>query len=102
MQPTDEANLVLGIMPDEEYQEHALPLCPDDLLLLYTDGAIEARNFADEEFTRERLWQSLCSYGELRPEQVLTNIVWDIRRFVGLAEQSDDLTLVALRVLPTP
>ena len=100
VRPTDEGNLVLGIMPDEDYQEHALPLCPSDLLLLYTDGAIEARNFADEEFTRERLWQSLGSYGALRPQQVLTNIVWDIRRFVGLAEQSDDLTLVALRVLP--
>ena len=38
-------------------------------------------------------------YGDLRPRQVLDNIVWDIRRFIGLAEQSDDLTLVALRVL---
>ena len=81
------------------YHEHALPLCPGDLLLLYTDGAIDARNFAGDEFTRERLWQSFQSYGALRPQHVLDNIVWDIRRFVGLAEQSDDLTLVALRVL---
>ena len=95
---TGEADLVLGIEPREVYHEHRLDLRPNDLLLLYTDGAIEARNFADEEFGRDRLRESLRTYGDLRPQQVLNNIVWDIRRFVGLAEQSDDLTLVALRV----
>ncbi len=93
-----ESNLVLGIQADECYAEHELPLSPGDLLLLYTDGAIEARNFEDEEFGRERLRESLRTWGHLPPDQVLKNIVWDIRRFVGLAEQSDDLTLVAVRV----
>ena len=96
----EEADLVLGVEPDEVYHDHDVPLAPDDLLLLYTDGATEARNFADEEYGRERLWESLRSYGTLAPQQVLDNIVWDIRRFIGLAEQSDDLTLVALRTLP--
>ena len=100
VQPAAEADLVLGIEPSETYHEHVLPLCPNDLLLLYTDGATEARNFADEEFGRPRLWESLRTHGALRPGQVLKNIVWDIRRFVGLAEQADDLTLVCLRVLP--
>jgi len=95
---SEEADLVLGIAPDEVYHEHTLALRPNDLLLLYTDGANEARNFADEEFSRARLWESLRTYGGLAPQQVLNNIVWDIRRFVGLAEQSDDLTLVALRI----
>ncbi len=100
LQALSEGNLVLGIDPRERYEEHALAVEPNDLLLLYTDGAIEARNFADEEFTRERLWASLRAYGALRLPQVLHNIVWDIRRFVGLAEQSDDLTLVGLRIRP--
>lgn len=99
---TAEAGLVLGINADEHYQDHELALCPNDLLLLYTDGAVEARNFSDEEFGRARLHESLAAYGDLRPQQVLDNIVWDIRRFVGLAEQSDDLTLLSLRVLPEP
>jgi sigma-B regulation protein RsbU (phosphoserine phosphatase) len=102
VRPLSEGNLVLGIDPREQYQEHPLALLPNDLLLLYTDGANEARNFAGAEFTRERLWQALRAYGDLIPPQVLQNIVWDIRRFVGLAEQTDDLTLVALRILPEP
>jgi sigma-B regulation protein RsbU (phosphoserine phosphatase) len=93
-----DGNLVLGIDVDEPYREHQCALEAGDLLLLYTDGTIEARNFADEEFGRERLWEALRAYGSLHPQQVLKNIVWDVRRFVGLAEQSDDLTLVAVRV----
>jgi sigma-B regulation protein RsbU (phosphoserine phosphatase) len=99
VQATTEADLVLGVEPDVIYHEHTLPLAPGDFLLLYTDGAIEARNFADEEFGRQRLHESLRAYGALAPQQILNNIVWDVRRFVGLAEQADDLTLVGLRIL---
>jgi len=95
---SDQADLVLGVNPDETYHEHTLPLHPGDLLLLYTDGAVDARNFAGEEFGRNRLRESFSTYGNLPPQQVLNNIVWDIRRFVGLAEQTDDLTMVAVRV----
>jgi sigma-B regulation protein RsbU (phosphoserine phosphatase) len=100
---THDAELVLGVRPGEVYHEHDLPLAGGDLLLLYTDGAVEARTFDDEEYGRDRLRDSLRTYGDpaagLSVDQVLRNIVWDIRRFVGLAEQSDDLTLAAARVL---
>jgi len=98
VEATTEADLVLGVNPDEAYHEHVLPLRPDDRLLLYTDGAIEARDFNDEEFGRWRLRDSFLSYGRLEPRLVLDNIVWDVRRFVGMAKQSDDLTLVALHI----
>lgn len=98
----DEADLVLGVDPDEQYHEHRLDLSPGDFLLLYTDGACEARNFADEEFGRPRLHESLRNYAGQPVEQLLDNIRWDIRRFVGLAEQSDDLTLAGIRVRTEP
>ncbi len=97
--PQIEGNLVLGIDPHEQYLEYELPVKAGDVLLLYTDGAIEARNFAGEEFSRERLWKSFRTYGHLALPQVLQNIVWDVRRFVGLAEQADDLTLVGLKIV---
>jgi sigma-B regulation protein RsbU (phosphoserine phosphatase) len=100
--PTEEADMVLGVNPTEVYHEHTVPLQVEDRLLLYTDGVCEARNFEDEVFGRERLWESLRSYGELAVPQIVDNIRWDVRRFVGLAEQSDDLTLVALRVSGRP
>jgi serine phosphatase RsbU (regulator of sigma subunit) len=96
----DHAGLVLGVDPGEVYHESTVNLHPDDVVLLYTDGAVEAMNFEGQPFGRPRLLEALRTYGHLPPEQTLRNIRWDIRRFVGLADQSDDLTLVALRVRP--
>ncbi len=96
-----EGGIVLGIMPEEEYETRHVPLEANDFILLYTDGLIESMNFKQDIFGRDRLRDSLARYGDLRPETALKNILWDIRRFVGLAELSDDLTMVALRVAPS-
>ncbi|MGD8451037.1 MAG: SpoIIE family protein phosphatase [Phycisphaerae bacterium] len=93
--------IVLGVFPDEEYAEQKLLLQPGDFLLLYTDGAVDAANFTGELFGRPRLAQALRQYGNLAEvDQVLRNILWDIRRFAGLAEQADDITMIGLRILP--
>jgi len=94
----DESGLVIGIHPDERYVQKHLLLRPGDVILLYTDGVVEAVNFEDEQFGRERLRASLSKYGHLDAQGIVTNILWDVRRFVGLAEQSDDLTMVAIKV----
>lgn len=92
------SGLVLGIDPSERYHERYVDLHRDDLLLLYTDGVVDAMDFAGHTFGRERLAQSLLQYAALDPDTGIRNILWDIRRFAGLAEQTDDLTLVGLRV----
>jgi sigma-B regulation protein RsbU (phosphoserine phosphatase) len=94
----DQADLVLGLDPRQPYTEHTLELRPHDFILLYTDGVVEAMNFDGEMFGRARLFHALKDYGTLHPDQALRNIHWDVRRFAGLAEQSDDLTMVGLRV----
>ncbi len=98
VRPADQGDLVLGIDANERYSEHVLELRPGDFVLLYTDGVVEAMDFDGETFGRERLFDALEQYGTQRPDQALRNIRWDVRRFVGLAEQSDDLTMVGLRV----
>lgn len=97
---SETAGLVLGLDPNEPYEEASLDLAPADFVLLYTDGVIEAMNFEEQLFTRERLRGSLSLHGVMSPEPALRNIHWDIRRFVGLAEQTDDLTMIGLRVKP--
>lgn len=98
--PLPEGNLVFGIEPRERYQAHPVTLRENDLLLLYTDGATDATDFRGERFGIDRLRKSLRDFGEWPPEIVLRNIMWDIRRFVGLAEQVDDITLLGVRVRP--
>ena len=91
-------NSVLGLSGDERYEQHTLAMRPNDLLLLYTDGVTDSMDFDDQLFGRERLAESLIRYGSLPADQVLHNILWDTRRFVGLADQADDLTMIAVRM----
>ena len=95
---TEEAGLVLGVDPDERYDEHAFAVRSGDFVLLLTDGLVEAMNFDGELFGRRRLIKLVKRYGKFAPERALRHIAWDIRCFAGLAEQSDDQTTVALRV----
>ena len=96
---TTPGGLVLGVSPEEEYDTATLALAPGDTCLLYTDGAIEALNFESQAYGRTRLREALMQFGDLELNTALRGIQWDIRRFSGLAEQTDDLTLVGLRVV---
>ncbi|MDX2199524.1 MAG: GAF domain-containing SpoIIE family protein phosphatase [Phycisphaerae bacterium] len=96
---TKHGGLVLGVNPEERYATSTVDLQPDDVCLLYTDGAIEAFNFESESYGRRRLTDSLRRHGGLEISTALRSVQWDIRRFAGLAEQGDDLTLVGIRVV---
>jgi serine phosphatase RsbU (regulator of sigma subunit) len=98
---TQSTNLVLGVNPDEKYDQHILQLEPDDALLLYTDGVTDAQNFNRETFGRKRLIDAVCK-GGATATAISNNILWDIRRFVGLAKPSDDITMVVTKAEPEP
>jgi sigma-B regulation protein RsbU (phosphoserine phosphatase) len=90
-------NLVLGINPDEKYEQHIVELQTDDLLLLYTDGLSDAMNFRDERFGTQRVRAGFAKGGP-SAEIVAQNMLWDMRRFVGLTKRTDDVTLVVARM----
>jgi len=90
--------MVLGVDPNATFDRGILDLQSGDVLLLYTDGAAEALNFTDEPFGRQRLADSFRRYADQPPQRIAENILWDIRRFRGLADRTDDLTLVVLKI----
>ena len=69
-----------------------------DRLLLYTDGLDEARDFKDELFGHERVIQSFTQPAD-SAEAIVQNVIWDMRRFVGIGPRVDDVTVIAVRVL---
>ncbi len=91
--------MLMGTVPDAAYKRGEVELVPGDLILFYTDGAVDAMNFVDQRFGRDRLAESLVRYAALRGEAVAPNILWDIRRFIGLADQIDDITMVSVQVV---
>jgi serine phosphatase RsbU (regulator of sigma subunit) len=88
-------SMALGLFYDIEVDERELFLLKDDLLLLYTDGITEAFSETEEMFGTQRLFDILYeSYPTSK--QVLDVIESAVNAFIGRAEISDDLTLVAI------
>jgi len=87
---------VLGVFEDPPLQEGRLRV-DDEVLVCYTDGAIEVRNVRDEEYGEARLLESLRGHFALTPHQLCRALHADLKTFIGRARQSDDITYLVLR-----
>ena len=92
-------NMAIGIFGDYEYQEETLQLEHGDTLLLYTDGVTEAINPREEEYGDERLCKLLCQSNKLTCQEIIDTVKADVKTFADGEEQSDDITLLALKRL---
>jgi phosphoserine phosphatase RsbU/P len=90
-------SLLVGIIADTPYAEGEITLGPGDCLFLYTDGVVEAQNTAGEFFGDDRLLALLQRAPEQDPEGLSNLVLSEVRAFSGEAEQSDDITMMAIR-----
>ncbi|MBR1807340.1 MAG: SpoIIE family protein phosphatase [Selenomonadaceae bacterium] len=91
-------NFVLGPMDGIPFAEQKISLNAGDLLFVYTDGVTEALNVRDEEYLPDRLIAFMNSTDcRADLQTLLKRIRADVAEHVGEAEQSDDITLFALR-----
>ena len=92
--------LALGIEPGMLYRvQPAIELQPGDRLLWYTDGLIEARNSASDQFGVERVAALLCANPTASSRELLGALRAGIAEFSGSQQLEDDLTLVMVRAL---
>lgn len=97
--PVELGGLPLGLVEDVEYRQTGRGLQPGDLVLLYTDGVVEAVNPNNEIFTFERLHAIARTCTDLTAREAVERIVAAIDQFVAPGPQSDDITIVAFRML---
>lgn len=95
------ANLPMGIEPEFEFRAQKMQMAKNDLFFLYTDGLNEAENKRHEQYGEERMMKHLekCRtlIADLSPRRVVEEMQADVVRFVDGAQQSDDLTMLAIR-----
>ena len=68
-----------------------------EVLLLFTDGITEAENTEHTLYSSDRLAKALASAKTVDAQHVVAAVIEDVSRFVGGAEQADDMTVLALR-----
>ena len=80
---------------DEATQESRCRLADGDLLVLYTDGVIEAQNRAGEQFGIEQLSRELCRLASAPVPQIRDGLCAAVTAF--MAEQKDDIAVLVAR-----
>lgn len=89
--------MALGVMEDIRLVEKQITLGRDDMLVLYTDGVIEAINQRKEEFGEERFISVIKESHTLAAKDLIEKINQEVFTFVGEEPQFDDLTLMVLK-----
>ena len=92
-------DIVAGAIDDYEFTEDTLQLEKGDTLLLFTDGVTEAIDKDEKDYGDERLRKLLGQCSKLSCQEIVDKVKADVKAFVGEAEQSDDITLLALKRL---
>lgn len=88
-------HLPLGVFDDVNFSQQEMMLEPGTTLFLYTDGLTEAMNERREQFGMKRVLETLVEKESC--EALVTHVTKTVQDFAGEAEQSDDLTLLAIR-----
>lgn len=91
-----DAGIVLGLFAEARYDCYTVRLHPDDHLVLFTDGVIEALNSEGEEFGLERLCALLRAKARACTHEILNALQEAVRSFSGNAPQNDDITMMVL------
>lgn len=92
-------NIIAGFIGDYHFTEESFRLEQGDTLLLYTDGVTEAINAECKEYGEERLEAQLKKTAQTNCQQMIDTVKADVKVFVGDEEQSDDITLLAIKRL---
>jgi sigma-B regulation protein RsbU (phosphoserine phosphatase) len=87
----------VGLLQNAVYDAGSLALPDRSRVLIYTDGAVEARNPNDEEFGLERLVE-VCRASTGDADALFRAVFEALDDWRGDAEQNDDITLVAVTV----
>jgi len=87
----------LGVFDDAKFGERELVLEKGETLLVYTDGVTEAMNLAKDLFGEDRLERAVEGGAVLSAEKLTERVVEKVEEFVGEAERSDDITMLAIQ-----
>ena len=95
-------NIPVGVIPMWKYtlQETSVP--PGTTILLFTDGLTEAMDAQYEQFQMDRVNEVAAralADGQQEPRQLIGQMTEAVHQFVGDAEQSDDLTMMAIQYI---
>ena len=89
---------VLGVLPGATYRQSRVNVQPGDLLVVFSDGILEAANALDEEFGEDRILAAVEENWAGSPTEILDAVLARVRTFLGKELPHDDQTLMVVRL----
>jgi sigma-B regulation protein RsbU (phosphoserine phosphatase) len=89
--------MVLGVFPENTYEQAEFALGAGDRLLFYTDGITEARNAAGEEYDEDKLAAAAVAARQQPVEAMKDTVLADVNGFTG-GHFDDDATLIVVGI----
>jgi serine phosphatase RsbU (regulator of sigma subunit) len=96
----DADGMPLGLLSDTPYQEVTRVLEPGDLVVMFSDGIVEASAPDATMYGTQRLRQLVANAGPGSAEATLATLLADLKEYLAGAVQDDDVTVVVLQVAP--
>ena len=93
-------NLPIGVVAGFEYTQQEVSIDSGTTIFLFTDGLNEAENYEHAQFGDLRIWnlaKLLLNEQRHQPKRMIDAMANAVHTFVGDAEQSDDLTMLAIQ-----
>jgi sigma-B regulation protein RsbU (phosphoserine phosphatase) len=95
--PLRAQGIVLGIIPQPQFEQQQIQLDLGDVLLLYTDGVTEMMNPQRELFGDDRLAAVLRQNHHRSPQEIINAVLAALNGFAMGQSQSDDITMVVIK-----
>jgi sigma-B regulation protein RsbU (phosphoserine phosphatase) len=94
----DVGGIPLGLFAHSKYDETTLTLQPGDVLVLYSDGIVESRNDAGEDFGMKRLADTVRASHEKSPNEIVKAVRDTLAKFIGRRRPHDDRTMIVIKM----
>ena len=100
VETVDIKSIPIGVERTTAYQDKKVRLAPGDVLVMHTDGLVEAMNDQGKQFGRKNLAQSVHRHHGLVAKEMAEAILADVQEFSGRTRQHDDQTILVMKSKP--
>ena len=90
---------VLGVLTVAKYEQAKLEVSPGDVLVMYSDGLVEATNSRGEEYGEGRLRELIATVTAKSADDIRRAILASLAAFSAAAKLRDDLTIVVAQFM---
>ena len=92
----DHRGPIIGSGLGQPYDQETMTLQAGDKIILYTDGLIENRNSAGEDYSKERFYDALKKAGNLPVQKIVDTVFSEIKHFFRGAKPDDDISIMGV------